>query len=205
MRTLFALLATLALAQCATPQDKRFQVGANPQAFVYIGVAEAQANTAPSYIMLWRRIDPTTGQFLPVAGDTTFEVHTNDGSSLRVPGTPGEFEWRKLQPGLYGLDSVFAVIPDGHVNYVAQGVIAGPERPTFQIAPGDAVYLGIWQMDLSATNAVTQLWRLDANDMRTVTHAANRTNGDVRLLETGVRAVPCAPHRLTSISERQVC
>ena len=27
------------------------------------------------------------------------------------------------------------------------GVIAGPERPAFEVRPGEAVYLGIWQVE----------------------------------------------------------
>ena len=205
MRRLLAMAATLALAQCATPQvDNRFRVGADPQAMVFMGIAEATGNTSPVYTMLWRRLDPA-GAFLPDGAGASFEVRTNAGGSVRIDGTPGEFEFARLTPGVYALDSVFALIPSGHVNYFAPGVIVGPDRPTFEVRAGEAVYLGIWQVTLNDTTAVTQLWRLDPRDADAVTHRANQTIGSVVLRDTGSRAVQCSPHRLNTISQRQIC
>ena len=206
MRRLLAIAATLALAQCAMQQeDHRFHVGEDPQAMVFIGVAEATGNTSPVYTMLWRRLDPATGAFLPHSGSTIFEARTDEGGSIRIPGTPGEFEYARVAPGTYALDSVYAIIAGDHVNYFAPGVIVGPERPTFEVRAGEAIYLGIWQMTLSDTNAVTQLWRLDARDANAAVGAANQTVGGVAVRETGSRAVQCSPHRLNTISQRQIC
>ena len=206
MRRLLAIAATFVLAQCATPQqDNRFRVGAEQQALVFIGIAEATGNTSPIYTMLWRRLDPATGAFLPDGGGANFEVRTDDGNSVRISGTPGEFEFARVTPGVYALDSVFALIPSGHVNYFAPGVIVGPDRPTFEVRAGEAIYLGIWQVTLNDTNAVTQLWRLDPRDADAVTRRANQTIGAVVSRETGSRAVQCAPHRLSSITQRQIC
>lgn len=206
MRRLFAIVATLLLAQCATPgQDHRFRVGAEQDAMVFIGVAEATNNTAPIYTMLWRRIDPATGAFLPQSGNTIFEARTDEGGSIRMPGTPGEFEYRRITPGIYALDSVYALIPAGHVNYFAPGIIVGPDRPIFEVRAGEAIYLGIWQLSLNDTTAITQLWRLDPRDGQSVAHTANQTIGEVVMRETGSRAVQCTPHRLNTISQRQIC
>jgi hypothetical protein len=207
MRRLLALLATLALAQCASkaPQDTRFQVGSNAQGLAIIGLAEAAANTTPVYTMLWRRIDPATGNFLPHGDGAIFETRTNDGGSIRIRGIPGEFEMQRLTPGTYGLDSVYAVVAGRRVNYFAQGVVIGPNRPTFELRPGEAIYLGIWQMNLTDSSAVTQLWRLDPRDAQAVVRAANATVGDVVLRETGSSVVPCSPHRLNTLSQRQIC
>lgn len=206
MRRLFAIVATLLLAQCATPgEDHRFRVGSDPDGMVFIGVAEATNNTSPIYTMLWRRIDPATGVFLPHGGDTVFEARTDEGGSIRIPGTPGEFEYRRIAPGIYALDSVYALIPAGHVNYFAPGIIVGPDRPTFEVRAGEAVYLGIWQLTLNDTTAVTQLWRLDPRDGQSVAHTANQTIGDIVARDTGSRAVQCVPHRLNTISQRQIC
>ncbi|MBI3438604.1 MAG: hypothetical protein HY054_08160 [Proteobacteria bacterium] len=206
MRRLLAIVATLLLAQCATPgQDHRFRVGAEQDAMVFIGIAEATNNTSPVYTMLWRRIDPATGAFLPHSGDTAFEARTDEGGSIRISGTPGEFEYRRVPAGIYALDSVYALIPAGHVNYFAPGIIVGPDRPTFEVRAGEAVYLGIWQVTLNDTTAVTQLWRLDPRDGQTAAHTANQTIGPIVSRDTGSRAVQCTPHRLNTISQRQIC
>ncbi len=207
MRRLLAIAAALLLAQCATRpgEDHRFRVGQEPQGMVFMGLAEATGATSPIYTMLWRRIDPATGAFMPLNAQTNFEARTDDGGSIRIDGIPGEFEFARLTPGTYGLDSVYALIPAGHVNYFAQGIIVGPDRPTFDIRAGEAIYLGIWQMNLNDTTAVTQLWRLDARDGEAATRRANQTIGNVVLRETGSRAVQCSPHRLNTISQRQVC
>lgn len=199
-------MAALALAQCSTPgRDHRFHVGQEQQGMAFIGLAEATGATSPIYTMLWRRIDPATGLFAPMGSGNEFETRTDDGGSIRIQGIPGEFEYARLTPGIYGLDSVFALIPAGHVNYFAPGIIVGPDRPTFEIRAGEAIYLGIWQMNLNDTTAVTQLWRLDPRDAEAAVRRANQTVGDVVMRETGSRAVGCSPHRLSSITQRQVC
>ncbi|MBS0384060.1 MAG: hypothetical protein JSS00_01770 [Proteobacteria bacterium] len=206
MRRLLTLAATLLLAQCATPgEDHRFRVGQEQQGMVFIGLAEASGATSPIYTMLWRRVDPATGAFTPSDAHNNFETRTDDGGSIRIEGIPGEFEYARLSPGVYALDSVFALIPAGHVNYFAPGIIVGPDRPTFEIRAGEAIYLGIWQLNLNETTAVTQLWRLDPRDADAATRRANQTIGPVVLRETGSRAVACSPHRINSISQRQIC
>ena len=54
----------------ARRQDKTIAFASAPKrdGMVFIGVAEATNNTSPVYTMLWRRIDPATGAFLPHSG-----------------------------------------------------------------------------------------------------------------------------------------
>lgn len=205
MRLLWAVLGALLAAQCvSSAEDRRFRVGESPRAFVVIGVAESSANTSPRYTMLWRRLD-SSGGFTRYDDDTVFEAHTQESGSVRVRGIPGEFAMGEIEPGVYALDSVFAVIPDERVNYSANGVIIGPERPTFEVRPGEAVYLGIWQMDLEDVTAVARPWRLDEADAHAVLLQADAVAGSARVRQTYTRAVPCTPRRLHPRSQRRVC
>lgn len=204
MRLIFALAAMLFLAQCATRDDNRFQVGQSARAFVIIGVAKAEANTIPRYSMLWRRLDHE-GRFLDYEGDTSLHVDTNESRSVRVRAVPGEFILAEVEPGVYALDSVFALIRERRVDYSANGVITGPDRPSFEVRAGEAVYLGIWQVDLSDVTATARSWRLERADLDAVLRRANPVLGDVTLREAETRAVTCAPHRLNTRSQRQVC
>jgi hypothetical protein len=194
----------MALAQCAHKEDDdRFRVGASPRALVIVGVAEAYNSTDADYSLLWRRVGPD-GRFEEIGGHTAIEAETNARGTVRVRGIPGEFKIAELEPGVYALDSAFAVIHD-RVNYIANGVIEGPSRPSFEVRAGEAVYLGIWQMDVSDASAVTRPWRLEASDAQAVLHEANPANGDVRVRETSPLDVPCAPHRRSNITQREVC
>lgn len=204
MRFLVLILGALALAQCATSEDERFRVGASEKAFVIIGVAEASENREARYTLLWRRLDGA-GEFAEHGGGTSFEAETNQGDTLRVRGIPGEFELLEVEPGVYALDSVFAIIRADHVNYVADGVIQGPERPAFEVRPGEAVYLGIWQVDLEETRAVTRPWRIAESDLRAVLSHSDHVLGQVRIRATHTRSVPCAPHPMNPRTRRQVC
>jgi hypothetical protein len=204
MRRLLALVATLALAQCAHKEAAQEQI-ATPTGYVVIGVAESAANTQPEYLMLWRKVDPVTGGFAPLNGHTSFEARTNDGASLRVRGVPGEFEHFQLEPGEYALDSVFAILHDERVNYFAQGVITGPERPSFEVQAGDALFLGIWEVNLVEADATARLWRLESDDARALIHASNNAHTALTLRATEIRSVACAPHRTSNLSQRQVC
>ncbi|MFT3727182.1 MAG: hypothetical protein QM759_05100 [Terricaulis sp.] len=203
MRRLLALVVTLALAQCA---HKEAEPVATPTGYVVIGVAESAANTQPEYLMLWRKIDPVTGGFAPLNGHTSFEAHTNDNGSLRVRGVPGEFEHFQLEPGIYALDSVFAILHDQRVNYFAQGVVTGPERPSFEVQAGDELYLGIWELNLDEAAATARMWRLEPDDARAVIHAsADSQHTALTVRQTEIRSVTCAPHRTNDLSQRQVC
>lgn len=205
MRLVFAILGAMALAQCVTAEDRRFHVGESANALVIIGLAESADNTSARYSQLWRLID-AGGAFSEHDGRTTFEPESNTGGSIRVRGIPGEFFAFEVEPGAYALDSVFGVIRDDRVNYIAEGLIIGPERPSFDVRPGEAVYLGIWQADLNGVNAVTRLWRLGESDLRAVLAAEDEiVVGSVRVRETHERAVPCAPHRRSTMSQRQIC
>ena len=143
MRIVMAILACLIVAQCASREDKRFPVGEAPSAYVIMGVAEASENTSPSYTVLWRRLDGD-GAFMRYGPRRIFEARSESGDGVQVRGIPGEFILSEIEPGTYALDSVFAVLRDGRVNYSANGVIPGPDRPTFEVRPGEAVYLGVW-------------------------------------------------------------
>lgn len=204
MRRFLAILATLLLAQCVTPGDDRFRAGAESDALVIIGVAKAPRDTAPRYTMLWRLLNED-GEFSTLTDEASFEAETNSGDTERVRGIPGEFEIERVEPGVYALDSVFAVIRDRNVNYVAQGVVTGPERPSFEVRAGEAVYLGIWEMNIVEAAAVTRLWRLSGSDARAVEREAEAVAGEIRIRETRPHAVPCSPHRASNLTTRQVC
>jgi hypothetical protein len=204
MRVLIAIVACLALAQCASREDKRFRVGEAPTSYVIIGVAEASANTSPSYTVLWRRLDQN-GNFMRYGARRIFEARSESGDGVQVAGIPGEFILSEVEPGTYALDSTFALIRDGRVNYSANGVIQGPERPSFEVRPGEAVYLGIWEANLEDVVAVVRPWRLEKSDLDAVLRETDPVVGSVRLIQPQTRAVPCAPYRIRANSQRQVC
>lgn len=204
MRLIFAMLAAVFLAQCATPEDKRFRVGESPRALVVIGVAESSSNAAPIYTMLWRRLDEN-GAFARYDDDTVFEPRTHADDSIRIRGIPGEFAVAEVEPGVYALDSIFALIRDERVNYSANGVIMGPERPSFEVRAGEAIYLGIWQADLEDVTAVVRPWRLDQREADAVMREADAAIGPIHAREVRTRTVVCAPHRLNTRSQREIC
>lgn len=204
MRVMMAILACLALAQCATPDDKRFRVGESESAYVIMGVAEAPENTSPSYTVLWRRLD-ANGNFMRYGARRIFEVRSESGDGVQVRGIPGEFILSEVEPGTYALDSVFALLRDGRVSYSANGVVLGPERPSFEVRPGEAIYLGVWEANLVDVVAVARPWRLEQSDLDAVLRETGAVSGPVRMVEPPMRAVPCAPYRLNTVSQRQVC
>jgi len=204
MRVIFAVLACLVLAQCASGEDKRFRVGEAPTSYVIIGIAEAHENTSPSYTVLWRRLD-ADGQFMRYGARRIFEARSESGDGVQAPGIPGEFILSEVEPGTYALDSVFALIRDRRVNYSANGVVRGPERPSFEVRPGEAVYLGIWEADLDDVVAVVRPWRLEQSDLDAVLRQTDAVVGPVRLVEPQTRSVPCTPYRIRANSQRQVC
>ncbi len=203
MRVLLMVLAATLLAQCAGNQ--RFVADNADRALVIVGVAEATGATESAYEMLWRRFDPASGSFVSLDGDDAFEAETNANDSLRIDGIPGEFFAIEVRPGAYALDSVFGRLRDGRVDYIAQGLVAGPSRPSFDVAAGETVYLGIWQLSLVNSAAVARLWRLDEEDLIAVRDAAGATETNVALRETHMRDVTCAPRRLSAYSARQIC
>lgn len=204
MRLIFAMLSMLVLAQCATPgEERRFVVGAAEDAYVIIGIAKAPNIDTPRYDMLWRMLD-ARGVFADYDDERSLDVETNT-NSIRIPGIPGEFIAARIRPGVYALDGVYAIIRDQRVNYYADGLVIGPERPAFEARAGEAIYLGIWQVDLEDTRAVTRPWRVDAADLRAVMEEIDDLDGDVRIRQTTTRAVPCTPQRLGNVSQRQIC
>jgi len=204
MRLVCAIVACLVVAQCATQRDERFRVGESASAFVIMGVAESASNTSPRYTVLWRQLGGD-GQFMRYGAKRIFEVRTQSGESIQAPGIPGEFVLAEVEPGAYALDSVFALIREGAVNYVANGVVRGPERPGFEVRPGEAIYIGIWETNLEEVVAVTRPWRLEQSDLDAVLRQANLVDGPVRIVESHTVSVPCAPYRLNTVSQRQVC
>lgn len=204
MRGVIAILACVLLAQCALPGDKRFRVGEDERSYVILGIAEAAENTSPRYSVLWRRLD-ADGNFMRYGRRRIFEARSESGDNTQVPGIPGEFVFAEVAPGTYALDSVFALIEDGRVNYSANGLVRGPERPSFEVRRGEAVYLGIWQTNLVDAAAIVRPWRLEQSDLDAVVSATDPIVGPVRLMETQMRAVPCAPYRLNTVSTRLVC
>lgn len=203
MRLIFAILSTLVLAQCATPGDRGFAVGHGDDAYVIIGIAKAPNIDAPRYNMLWRLLGED-GQFADYDDARSLDVETNT-NSIRIDGIPGEFITARLRPGVYALDGVYAIIRDRRVDYYADGLVIGPERPSFEARPGEAIYLGIWQVDLEDTRAVTRPWRVDRDDLRAVMREVDDLDGEVVIGQTVTRAVPCTPQRISSMSQRQIC
>jgi hypothetical protein len=100
---------------------------------------------------------------------------------------------------------VFALIRDGRVNYVANGLVHGPERPAFEVRAGEAIYIGIWETDLDDVVAVARPWRLEQADLDAVLRQSDAVIGPVRMAETHTVSAPCAPYRLNNVSQRQVC
>lgn len=204
MRFLFAILCVVVLASCVTPDDDRFYVSQSARSFVIIGVAEGAANTSARYTMLWRLLD-SGGAFTSLDDDRAFSPETNTRGSIRVRGIPGEFFVYEIDPGTYALDGVYGIIRDDRVNYAADGLIEGPERPAFSVRPGEAVYLGIWEANIEEMRAVTRLYRLDESDLRAVLREEDLVVGEVRPRATEARSVACAPRRIGSITQRRVC
>ena len=204
MRLLVVVFAALFLAQCAGAEDRRFTVGQSPKALVVIGVAETTDNRDPHYTMLWRRLN-AGGTFTGYDGSRIIEPRSNANDSLRVHGIPGEFIAAEVEPGIYALDSVFAVLREDNLDYIAQGVVAGPERPAFEVLAGEAIYLGIWELDVDGVSAVTRPWRLSASDLHAVARAGEPIVGELQARETHMRAVACTPRRLSTMSLRLVC
>lgn len=204
MRLFFAILATLALASCITPDDDRFHVGQSDRSFVIIGLAESAENTSARYSLLWRMID---GEGFAEFDDRyLIQAETNSRGSIRVRGVPGEFLVFEVRPGTYALDGVYAIIRDRSVNYVADGLIEGLARPAFDVAAGEAVYIGIWQSNIEDVRAVARLWRLDDADLRAALNSTEElVVGPVRLRETYERAVACTPRRVNTLSQRRIC
>jgi hypothetical protein len=204
MRFLFLIVSVLALAQCATSEERRFRVAESEDAFVIIGVAEASESREARYALLWRRLE-SDGRFTDISGRNTFEARTNQGSTLRIRGIPGEFTMLRIDPGVYALDSVYGVIRAERVDYVSDGVIEGPERPSFEVRAGEAIYLGLWQADIEDVRAAARPWRVSEADLRAVLHNSDEVLGQVRIRPTETRSVPCAPHPMNSRTRRQVC
>ncbi|MBY0563822.1 MAG: hypothetical protein K2P58_06500 [Hyphomonadaceae bacterium] len=205
MRLVAAILGALAVAQCAASEDQRFRVGQSPDALVIVGVAETEDHRDPRYSLLWRRLGPD-GRFEDYDDARSIDARTHSSTSLRLDGIPGEFEVLRVSPGTYALDSAYATLRENAVSYVAHGLVVGPERPAFAVGPGEAVYLGIWEMDIEGAQATARLWRLSEQDLRAVTGMArDRLSGAPRMIETEVRTVACEPRRMTRLAQRQVC
>lgn len=199
VRALIAILLSLLVAQCATRQERPSE-----SAVVILGVAETSTNRDPAYSMLWRLLD-AGGRFTDYDDTRALDARTNARGTIRVRGIPGEFAIVELTPGVYALDGVFAALRENGLSYFAQGVIEGPDRPAFEVRRGEAVYLGIWELDVDGAEAKARLWRLDAADLSAVVRATRRDLGEVRLRETQTRAVACRPHRINEMTQRRIC
>ena len=204
MRFWLALLAALAFAQAAAARAD-FVVGEEERALVIIGVAELENDAEPAYSMLWRRVGDD-GSFGAWDEDLAFEARSSSNNTVRVRGIPGEFTFVEVPPGTYALDGVFAEIEERGLRYFANGAVVGPARPSFDVAAGEAVYLGIWLTHLDVTNAVAtaSLWRLEADDARAAVGPSEDIEGEVHLRATRMLDVPCTPRRM-GMSRREIC
>jgi len=205
MRLVFIVLAALVLAQCAGRDNDRFPIGRAETGFVVVGIAKAPDARDPQYSMLWRLVGPD-GVFLEYDDARAFQPQTNSDSSLRIDDLPGEFALVEVPAGTYALDGVFAVVRERGVVYFAQGIVTTPGRPTFDVAPGEAVYLGIWETRLDYNDAVTSLWRQNEADMRLIERAANATKGGpLRMARIYNSDIACTPRRMVNFRQRQIC
>ena len=155
--------------------------------------------------MLWRQLDAEGGAFTDYDDARAFAAETNSGDSVRVDGVPGEFFLVEVEPGDYALDSVFGRLRDGRIDYIAQGVVRGPERPSIALRAGEAVYLGIWQLRLDNGAAVARPWRLSPDDLAAITRLTRNLRGAVVLRAAEMREIPCTPHRMSSYTPREIC
>jgi hypothetical protein len=200
------LAAILLAALCCGARAEAFIFGGDDRATatVVINIAEAVGDTTPRYSMLWRRLDDE-GRFTEYGDETVIEVESNSANSVLVRGVPGEFLTIHVRPGAYALDSVRGLLREDGVNYVASGVIVGPERPAFEVREGETIYLGIWQMSLNQGQAEATLWRLAETDLRAfLGHGRNRVR-NVAIREARVREVACAPHPISWRTNREIC
>lgn len=205
MRLLAMILGALTLAQCASGGDDLFQVGRSAEALVIIGVAETADERDPRYSLLWRRVGPD-GRFEAYDDARSIEARTHSRSSVRIEHIPGEFEILRVEPGIYALDSAYATLRESGLTYVAHGLVLGPDRPSFEVRAGEAVYLGIWEMDIDGARATARLWRLDEADLQAVASAArHRFSGGATLASFHQRSTPCEPRRMSRLTQRQVC
>jgi hypothetical protein len=197
------ILAAGLLAQCASGRAAPEVDG--DRALVIIGVAETSDHRDPRYALLWRLV-AEDGRFSDFDDTRSFDARTHSDDSVRIEGIPGEFEVFSVRPGVYALDGAFATLREQGVTYFAQGVIEHPQRPSFEVRRGEAVYLGIWQLDIDGAIAVTRVWRLDRADLDAVRAAAPRSiPADVALRETSPMAIACAPRRINQMTPRQIC
>ena len=203
MRLLLLILAAGLLVQCASGRGAPEIDG--DRALVIIGVAETSDHRDPHYALLWRLVGEG-GRFSDYDDTRSFDARTHSDESVRVDGIPGEFEIFSVRPGVYALDGAFATLREQGVNYFAQGVIEHPQRPAFSVRRGEAVYLGIWQLDIDGANAVTRVWRFERADLDALRAAAPRSvPAETVMRETVPMAVACAPHRINQMTPRQIC
>jgi hypothetical protein len=67
------------------------------------------------------------------------------------------------------------------------------------------VYLGVWEVNLEDSVATVHRWRAERSDLEAVIRAVDPVQGGIRIVDTPARAVTCAPYRLATTSQRQVC
>ncbi|MBL8537421.1 MAG: hypothetical protein JNM59_08465 [Hyphomonadaceae bacterium] len=205
MRIVLIVCAAFFLAQCASGGDDRFRVSHSPDALVIVGIAETSDNRDPRYSLLWRKLDEA-GAFADYDDARSINARTHSDTSLRLRGIPGEFDFHRVPPGTYALDSAYATLQENGVTYTAQGLVQGPDRPSFEVRAGEAIYIGIWEMDIDGAEAVTRLWRLSDDDLVAIERAAGRRLvGAPQLRAVEVRQVPCRPRRMAAVGARQVC
>jgi len=204
MRWILAAIFSLTLCVSVRADAFIFDGDGRATATVIINIAEAMGDTSPRYSMLWRRLGDD-GRFVEYDDESIIEVDTNSRRSFMVRGVPGEFLTVRVRPGTYALDSVYGVVREDGVDYVASGVVEGPGRPTFEVRDGETVYLGIWQIALADGRAVATLWRQDADDVRAfMEHGGGRLR-NVALRAPTPREVACQPHPINWRTNRQIC
>ena len=205
MRLVMVALSAGFLAQCASGASESAPTGEAATSTIVIGVAETSRQRDPRYALLWRRLGED-GRFLEYDDARSFEARTHAPDSIRIDGIPGEFEVFRVAPGVYALDSVFATLRERGVRYFAQGVVRGAQRPAFEVSAGETAYLGIWELDIDGAEAVARLWRLDEADAEAAWRASRGAiTSPPTIRAAPAREAPCAPQRMSNMSERLIC
>ncbi len=186
-----------------------FSVGASPQRAVgdhrRCGSPTGNTSRALHHAVAAARCIPAL--FGRIDGRRQFRSRApHETTPCRVRGIPASSPSLEVEPGVYALDSVFAAYPR-RPGELRRATASSPGRsaPVFEVRPGEAIYLGIWQMDLEEVTAVTRPWRSSRSRRRGGDARCRRCKRSDDARRTRTQAVACEPHQLGALSQRQIC